>query len=143
MNFKEAIIQGGGKSGDFVELSGWLVDKEEGLFLLGHHYPKDCNYPDRVRIENGNIIYPILAVVPSLGGGWSLLFHRAKVCGYVSDVDNPTIKAVRIYVQGDRSSGDFKEIDICDEVVGGYVGRFGDYDFSGRPNPTRDWLDDV
>nr|CUV58574.1 protein of unknown function [Ralstonia solanacearum] len=141
--FQGGCNPGWRQGGDFVELSGWLVDKEEGLFLLGYHCPKDYNYPDRVKIENGNIIYPILAAVPSLGGGWSLLFHRAKICGYVSDGDSPKIKVVSIFVQGDRSSEGLKEINICDEVVGGYVSRFGDYDFSGRPNPTRDWLDDV
>ncbi|WP_172830394.1 hypothetical protein [Ralstonia solanacearum] len=142
MNFEEVLVHWEDRGGDFIELSGWLVDKEEGLFLLGDHDPKDHNYQGRVKVGNGNVIYPILASVPSFGGGWSLLFHRAKICGYISGGDAPTIKAVSISVQEDRSSEEFKEIDIRDAVVEEYVGRFGNYDFSGRPNPTRDWLDD-
>ncbi|MBB6584441.1 hypothetical protein [Ralstonia solanacearum] len=141
MNFEGVVVHWVVGDGDFIELSGWLVDKEEGLFILGDHYPEDRNYPDRVKIKNGNIIYPILASVASFGGGWSLLFYRAKICGYMSGGDAPEIRALSISVQADRSSEEFKEIDICDAVVEGYVSRLGDYDFSGRPDPTRDWLD--
>ncbi len=138
---KRYLMQGVAGEGDFVELSGWLIDREEGLFIFGDNYPEDRNCPDRVKIKNGNVIYPILASVASFGGGWSLLFYRAKICGYMSGGDAPEIRALSISVQADRSSEEFKEVDICDAVVEGYVSRLGDYDFSGRPDPTRDWLD--
>ncbi|WP_231688415.1 hypothetical protein [Ralstonia pseudosolanacearum] len=73
MNFKGAVIQGGGRGGDFVELSGWLVDKEEGLFLLGYHCPKDYNYPDRVKIENRKWKYNLPNTCGGAKFGWWLV----------------------------------------------------------------------
>lgn len=33
-----------------VELHGWLVDTEDGLFLWGYHKPRDYDYPRRIKI---------------------------------------------------------------------------------------------
>lgn len=55
--------------GEEVDLTGYLVDTNEGLYLFGDHYPEDYNYEYGVKILNKNIIYPILSCVPALGGG--------------------------------------------------------------------------
>lgn len=78
MDVREMLVSAGLKSGDRVELSGWLVETNDGLYILGDHYPEDYNYPCRVRIENGNIIYPILEKVPNLEEGGPSYFTKRR-----------------------------------------------------------------
>ncbi|MCT7329674.1 hypothetical protein [Ralstonia mojiangensis] len=141
MDVNEALKSNDIKVGQHVELSGWLVDKPEGLFLLGDHSPENYNYPQKIRITNGNIIYPILGIVPSLGGGQSLLFYRAKLVGTMIEKEGLGIHAERIFVQSNRDLDDFKEIPITPTIVEDYVKRHGDYKFSYQRNPLSDWMD--
>lgn len=127
-------------SGD-AEISGWLVDSDDGLFILGEHFPEDLNYRYRLKISNQNIMYQILRAVPSLGGGHSLLFYRAKAFGklrreplelYVDD----------IFIQEGRTSSEFVEVKFDEELVNRFVRDFGDYNFRRNKAPMRDWLED-
>ncbi|MDC6238155.1 hypothetical protein [Ralstonia solanacearum] len=142
MDVREMLVSAGLKSGDRVELSGWLVETNDGLYILGDHYPEDYNYPCRVRIENGNIIYPILEKVPNLGGGWSLIFHKAKISGLLESQFPWLVKAEDILVEGDRGSGYYFRVDISPELVASYVDRCGNFEFNRPRDPMRDWLDD-
>ena len=54
--------------GQEIALSGWLVDREDGLFIMADHYTVDYNHPLLIRVRNEGIMYPILAVVPVLVG---------------------------------------------------------------------------
>ena len=130
------------KSGDRVEVSGWLVDTDDGLFVLGDHYPEDYEYPFRVKIENGNIMHPILNSVPSLGGGWSLLFYRVKLVGLFVSAHPCCVAAESLSVEVDRGSGVYVDIDISYDLVLACVDERGDYVFRRPRNPSRDWLDD-
>jgi len=138
----EMLISTGLLSGYRIELSGWLVETDEGLYVLGDHYPEDYFYPSRVRITNDNIVYPILEKVPSLGGGWSLLFHRSKIRGVVGSDLPRAIMAEGLLIEETRGAGAFINIDISPENVERYVRVHGDFKFHRARNPLRDWLED-
>ncbi|NML35549.1 hypothetical protein [Paraburkholderia antibiotica] len=142
MDVQEMLASQEIRCGVHVELSGWLVDTDDGLFVLGDHYPEDYCYPCRVKIENGNIMYPILERIPSLGGGWSLLFYRAKISGVVAGRSPWLIKVENLSVETDRGSGCYVVVNVDQEIVSEYVGKNGDYKFSRPRNPARDWLTD-
>lgn len=57
------------KTGDKIEVNGWLVDMADGLYILGDHFPEDYDFPEKIRVLNGNIMYQILKRVSSLVGG--------------------------------------------------------------------------
>jgi hypothetical protein len=57
------------------------VDAQDGLYVLGGHYPENYDFPARIKILNENIIYQILTSVSSLGGGKSSLFYKSEVRG--------------------------------------------------------------
>jgi hypothetical protein len=124
-----------------VELTGWLVDQKQGLFLLGDHWPENYEYEFKIRISNFNIIYPILKTVPSLGGGSSLLFYKAKIFGTINRIGEIDVET--IYVQLDRNKNEFKPIDIQEEVVAAAVLQNGDYKFDRVKGPMQDWLSDI
>lgn len=142
MDVKAALNSVELKNGDSVELTGWLVDKSEGLFILADHFPENYNYPTKIKIVNQNIIYPILEVIPSLGGGQSLLFYKAKVFGVLVNLGVGEIKVDEIFIQGDRSSNHLQSVDISPQVVNEYVAKYGDYQFDRPRTPLRDWLND-
>lgn len=125
-----------------VELTGWIVDRADGLFILGGHYPENYDYPYRMKVINGNIIYSILKTIPSLAGGWSLLFYKAKIIGVLVDQQASTVNASRVFIQEDRNSEHFQEIDIRLETINAFVEKNGDYKFGHSRNPMSDWLDD-
>lgn len=140
MDVKELLSSNCISTDALVEVTGWLVDQENGLFLLGEHYPEDFNFPIKIKISNSNIIYPILNVVPRLGGGRSALFYKAKIIGKKNK--NNELEIDRIYVQTDRARNELYEVDVNDALVVDFVRRFGDYDFNYSRAPMRDWLDD-
>jgi hypothetical protein len=131
------------RDGDSVDLSGWPVDQADGLYVLEEHYPENYLHPVKVRIENGNIIYPILNKIPALAGGWSRLFYRAKISGIVVGSRPFAVHVNQIAVEGDRETGVYQAVDVSKEIVDGYVASLGNYDFGVLRNPMRDWLDDA
>jgi hypothetical protein len=143
VDIKEALTHQGFKAGDSAELSGWLVDTDNGLFILGDHFPEDYFFPYRIRIANDNIIYPILNKIPTLGGGSSLLFYRTIVQGTIAKPisTDMEIDVRKIFVESNRESGLYDEVNVSQEIVQGYVNKFGSYKFS-LSDPLRDWLDD-
>lgn len=142
MDVREMFDSSGISIGDNFELSGWLVDTDDGLFILGDHYPEDYSYPFRVKIKNGNIIYPILEAVPSLGGGWSLIFYKVKISCTLECECPWLVRAESLSIEADRGSGCYAAVNISQEVVDTYVKKNGDYTFNRPRNPMRDWLDD-
>lgn len=140
MNVKDFLAADYLATDDVIEVTGWLVDQDEGLFLLGEHYPEDFDFPIKVRISKSNVIYPILSVVPKLGGGRSSLFYRAKIVGKKNRSNELEIE--HIYIQIDRSKDEFQEVDVSDFLVAEFVKKFGDYNFRYSRDPMVDWLDD-
>lgn len=63
------------KIGDCMEVFGWLVDIDDGLFVFGDYYLEDYEYLFRVKIDNGNIMYLIFNLIFGFVGGWLLLFY--------------------------------------------------------------------
>ena len=122
-----------------MDLTGYLVDANEGLFLLGDHYPEDYDYKYRIKISNQNIIYSILSCVPALGGGKSSLFYKARVVGF-SEAKGK-VCAVELYVEKINGPG-LMEIDIRNEVVSEYVKKYGNYEYCRLRDPLGDWLND-
>ncbi|MEY1594084.1 hypothetical protein AB3K92_35345 [Burkholderia sp. Bmkn7] len=142
MDVKDLLDSRSLKPGDRIEVSGWLVDTSDGLYILGDHWPENYEYPYRVKIANGNIMYPILEQVPSLGGGWSLIFYRAKISAVVECCLPWILRAENICVEPDRGSGRYVDVDVRPEIVSSYVKNNGEYKFERNRNPVRDWLDD-
>jgi|SRR5471032_671500 len=122
-----------------IELTGWLVDQEEGLFLLGDHFPEDYNYKYKIKISNSNIMYKVVEEIPSLAGGWSSIFNKAKIIGFFDGLD--AIDVVEIFVQYDRGCSDLKFIDITDGSIEEKFKKFGNYDFRRKDIFIRDWMD--
>jgi hypothetical protein len=141
MDISELLASGELSSGDRVELSGWIVDTNDGLYILGDHYPENYEHSCRVHVENGNIMYPILAKVPSLGGGRSLIFYRAKITGVLQRRSPSLVRVEQVSIEADRESGRYIDIDINPAAVAEYVERNGDYKFLRPRDPMCDWLD--
>lgn len=36
------------KTGDKIEVNGWLVDMADGLYILGDHFPEDYDFPEKL-----------------------------------------------------------------------------------------------
>jgi hypothetical protein len=142
MDICEFLISSRVNVGDRVELTGWLVDASDGLYILGDHTPEDIDFPCRVLVGNGNVIYPILEKVPCLGGGWSLLFYRVKVEAVVECKSPWMIRVENILIERDRGSGKYLKIDVSPSIVAAHVHKRGDYKFKRSRDPMRDWLDD-
>lgn len=144
MDIKEALKRRDLNAGDDVELSGWLVDTNDGLYILGDHFPEDFLYPHRIRVENGNIIYPILDKIPALAGGYSCLFYKSKAIGVLAApvLSKPEVTVQKIFIEGNRDSGLYEEVNINPEIVEKFVRSYGDYKFNRPRNPMRDWLED-
>jgi len=140
VDVKEALTQQILREGQLVDLSGWLVDANDGLYILGDHFPEDYSYPYRIRVSNGNVIYPILSRIPVLSGGYSLLFYRTRVSGIV--MEGLELNVSRIYIEYDRGSGQYCEVIVSPEVVHKFVEKKGDYKFRTSRDPMRDWLDE-
>lgn len=141
MDVKDLLNSNNYVVGNDVELTGWLVDQKDGLFLLGDHYPENYGYEYRIKISNSDIIYQILKIVPSLGGGWSLLFYKAKIFGTLNKIGE--IRTKEIFVQSDRCTNVLQPIDIKEETIAALVSKHGSYKFGHSKNPMRDWLNDV
>ncbi|MDO5693069.1 MAG: hypothetical protein Q4G70_11440 [Pseudomonadota bacterium] len=140
MDVKEFLLSTSNMPGIRVELTGWLVDQAEGLFLLGDHYPEDYSYPFKIKISNSNIMYQIIKTIPQLGGGKSSLFYKAKIAGFTAE--NEGVDVDEIYIQSDRKGGDFCSIDISKEKIYEMVSVLGDYKFNRNRDPMRDWIND-
>ncbi len=136
---KDFILSGTLTQGALVSVSGWLVDRPEGLFILGDHFPEDYDFPYRLRLVNGNIMYVILRFVPCLGGGRSSLFYRSVITGTFTDEGE--IFATGLSVQADQSKEDMLKLDISEKSVSHWVAQFGDYSFDYLRKVPGDWMD--
>jgi len=142
MDIKEIFEMATPDDGANIEISGWLVDRSDGLFILGDHSPENYDFPYRVRVANENIIYLILQQIPSLGGGKSLLFYKTKIKGKFIKGAQPGVLVNQIFVKYDRDLGEFHEIKFDKNEIDKLVEIFGEYKFNRPREPMRDWLDD-
>ncbi|MEN7531923.1 hypothetical protein [Cupriavidus sp. DL-D2] len=136
LNLTDAMV------GSEITLVGWLADREDGLFLLDNHHPEDINHLLRIRLVNGDVMYPILASVPSLVGGMSLIFSRARVSGILINAKPLTMIGREISVEIIRGSGIYVSVNISQDVVNKYVEERGAYQFGAVRPSARDWLKD-
>lgn len=125
-----------------LEVSGWLVDREDGLYVLADHFPEDYDHPCRIRIENEGIMYPILASVPTLVGGRSLLFYKSRLTGVLTGSRPFSLLVETICLEIVRGSGEYDRVDLNRKAVEEFVRERGPYRFGSRPGSSRDWLED-
>jgi len=125
--------------GDEVFLTGWLVDHKDGLFILADHFPEDYDFKYRVKICNFNIMYQILEKIPSLGGGRSLIFYRAKVSGVVRLGEGIEVSGISINYKG--IDNDYEVIEIRNDIIEEKVRNFGNFHFRDNNILSGDWLD--
>ncbi|USX11993.1 hypothetical protein NHH88_20090 [Oxalobacteraceae bacterium OTU3CAMAD1] len=124
-----------------VEVTGWLVDRGDGLFILGDHLPEDFDFPYRLKIANQNMMYQILRMVPSLGGGRSLLFYKVRAMGKLK-CEPLEIFVEDLFIQEGRTSGDFMLVKFDEKLTTGFVRDFGNYNFGKIKGPMGGWLED-
>jgi hypothetical protein len=136
------ILQAGAEyAGVCVEVTGWLVDRPQGLFIFGDHNPANYEHPDRILIINKNIMHAILREITTLVGGRSNLFYRCRVIGsYI--VEPPSIFVERLFVEQLRDTGIMVEVNIGESLTKEQVAKKGDYVFSEVRPSARDWMDD-
>jgi hypothetical protein len=125
-----------------VELSGWLIDRNDGLYILDDHFPLDWDFPGRVKIVNGNIMWLIKRQIAFLGGGKSSLFHKCRAIGTLQSGKVTGILIKELFVQSGRVRGELEAVLIDEEKIKDIVSRFGDYQFYCNRDPMSDWLDD-
>lgn len=142
MDIKDVLRLTGADYESSLDLTGWLVDTKDGLYLLGDHFPEDFNFPERIRIADGNIMYLIRKKISCLGGGYSLLFYRAKVKGRAVYGAPVTLAVQELYVESLRESGEYEQILIDSVEIEKCVRAFGDYKFR-QQSISGDWLDSV
>jgi hypothetical protein len=130
------------KTGDKIEVNGWLVDMADGLYILGDHYPEDYDFPERIRVLNGNIMYEILKHVSSLVGGKSKLFYKATARGHFFCEDRVGIVVDELYTQDNRNIKELFKVELNKEVEDALVVAQGDYQFGIQKSSMRDWLED-
>lgn len=128
--------------GETVKLSGYLVDRADGLYVLGDHYPPDWNFLLRVKISNSDIMYLIQRKVSFLGGGKSSLFHRCEVIGCVARAGASDIYVDKLLIIGDGVPDAFEEIVIDVDELKGVVADYGTYRFNKNTGSSGDWLED-
>lgn len=125
-----------------LELSGWLVDREDGLYVLADHFPEDYDHPCRIKVENDGIMYAILASVPTLVGGRSLLFYKARLTGVLTGSRPFSLLVETMCLEIARGSGEYDRVDLSQKAVEESVRNRGPYRFGPRPCSSRDWLED-
>nr|WP_233170718.1 hypothetical protein [Herbaspirillum sp. ASV7] len=42
---KELVLSASLAEGDIISVSGWIVDQNDGLSLLGDHFPENYDFP--------------------------------------------------------------------------------------------------
>lgn len=130
------------KTGDKIEVNGWLVDMADGLYILGDHFPEDYDFPEKIRVLNGNIMYQILKRVSSLVGGKSKLFYKAIARGHFVGEDCVGIVVDELYTQDNRNIKELFRVELNQKVEDAFVAVQGDYQFGIQKSSMRDWLDD-
>ncbi|WP_434572526.1 hypothetical protein [Pseudomonas sp. Z3-8] len=97
---KESILER-----ETVNVSGWLVIIDFGLYVVGENYSEPFESGDKIRLLNSDIAYSVRDTVLPLGGGKSFIFHRVKIVGFF-----------------DRGSGCFEvESMMLEDIPGRYV----------------------
>jgi hypothetical protein len=127
--------------GTFVEISGWLVDARTGLVILADHLPEDFDYPIRIEVANGSIIYAIRWVVPSLGGGKSTLFDRCIAGGRITKRHRLGFVIETLQVENSCGSGVYDEVPLNEQLVAACIEKWGDFNFN-YPRGPGDWMRD-
>lgn len=140
VDVKDFLTSKNKSSTQCVTLTGWLIDKNDGLYILGEHFPENYNYEFKIKIHNFNIMHQILRFIPSLGGGQSLLFYKTKVTGNINNLGEIIVK--EIFIQQNRTSDDFIQVDVSEEIVNKLYLQYGDYKFISRSdNSMNDWME--
>jgi len=129
-------------TGDRIEVNGWLVDMADGLYILCDHYPEDYNFPVKIKVLNGNIMYQVLQRVSSLVGGKSKLFYKTIVRGHFVRDGCVGIEVDELYTQDNRNIKDLFKVGLNKEVEDAFVAAQGNYQFGIQDSAMRDWLDD-
>lgn len=143
MDVAELLSLEPSKDSGRIELTGWLMDRNDGLYLVADHAPLNWDFLLRVKIVNDNIMYLIQKKISFYGGGKSSLFHKCKLDGeFISGV-LPSVFVKKLYVARNGDNGEFEEIRIDDEELRDLVDRRGNYRFIQNRDPGRDWLDDL
>lgn len=94
-----------------VEVTGWLVNIDEALYLLEENLCENYNESMKIRIAERSIIYALCGAILPLGGGESFVFHEAKLTGIIHINPTPEIRVESLYIK-ERGQTDLSPVDI-------------------------------
>ena len=106
-----------------IELDGWLLIIDGGLYLLEENLPSDYKQAAKVKISDRNVIYALRQAILPLGGGESFVFHKAKVIGLLIAGEAPEIVATSLYIQ-ERGHAELAVVDITPAALGAAKARY-------------------
>lgn len=115
MTFEELYAKKNISNIEKIDLSGWVVFIDEGLFLIEEDFEPDYKNCRKVEISDRDIAYVLQKTLPLVGGGETFLFHKAKAIGKIIDSFNFTISLSELYVEG--WSAELEKVDITKENI--------------------------
>ncbi|MFZ2844893.1 hypothetical protein [Psychrobacter sp.] len=115
MNFQELYSEGKNIENCTVDLTGWIVFIDEGLYFIEENYEPNYKNCKRVRISNRDIAYVLQKILPLVGGGETFLFHKAKISGKIISSPDLTIIPSEIYIEG--WSSELEKVNISEENI--------------------------
>lgn len=122
-----------------IELAGWLVIIDYGLFLISEKYVGDYRQAERIEVSDSAVIFSVIDRVFPLGGGESFLFHKAKVIGWLVETTPLKIVPVELVVE-ERGRG-FVSISLQEEDMEKNRVRYESFLKNKEIANPVDWLD--
>lgn len=109
------IINDSAKSNG-VDVSGWLVVIDGGLYLLDENLHSDYKRTVSIRLTDPSIMYVVRQSILPLGGGESFVFHEARVIGDLVRYPSPEILVKEIFIK-EKGCPDMIKLDISEESI--------------------------
>jgi hypothetical protein len=126
------------KSGELVEVTGWLVVIDAELYVIEERFPEPYESGKKIKITNSDIAFSVRDSISPLGGGKSFVFHRAKVIGSFFWGGDAVFEVKALSLEDECST--FIEINLTPEYVELAKNKYPDL-MKKTFIDSNDWLD--
>lgn len=135
--FEQRKIKASILSRKTVDVSGWLVIIDFGLYVIGENYSEPFEDNDKICLSNSDVAYSVRESILPLGGGKSFIFHRVKMSGcFDKNTDVFEVKSMLL----EDVPGKYVVINLDAEFIAQAKNKYpGLMDRSGVD--SRDWID--